>query len=104
MRLLGPIAKKLAQSAKRPHWPLPKGRVLFRSGGEGPQPKAKHEGSMFENAPPRAGDVRALAHQLLNWADHLSDRPDPARELTEEGRHDLILGLALATREARRLR
>jgi DNA-binding MarR family transcriptional regulator len=59
---------------------------------------------MFDNAPPRAGDVRALAHQLLSWADHLSVRPDPARELTEEGRHDLILGLALATREARRLR
>jgi len=59
---------------------------------------------MFDTAPPRAGDVRALAHQLLNWADHLSDRPDFTRELTEEGRHDLVLGLATALREARRLR
>ncbi len=59
---------------------------------------------MFDNAPPRAGDVRALAHQLLSWADHLSDRPDLSRELTEEGRHDLILGLAIALREAYRVR
>jgi hypothetical protein len=59
---------------------------------------------MFDSALPRAGDVRALAHQLLSWANHLSDRPDPVRELTEEGRHDLVLGLATALREARRLR
>jgi len=59
---------------------------------------------MFDQAPPRAGDVRALAHQLLGWADHLSDRPDSARESTEEGRHELVLGLATALREARRLR
>jgi hypothetical protein len=59
---------------------------------------------MFENAPPSAGEVRALAHQLLSWADHISARPEPAREMTEEERHDLILGLATATREARRLR
>lgn len=59
---------------------------------------------MFDTAPPRAGDVRALAHQLLSWADHLSDRHDFARALTEEGRHDLVLGLATALREARRLR
>ena len=59
---------------------------------------------MLDDAPPRAGDVRALAHQLLSWADHLSDRPDPARELTEEGRHELILHLATALREAHRLR
>lgn len=59
---------------------------------------------MFDTAPPRAGDVRALAHQLLSWADQLSDLPDPTRELTEEGRHDLVLGLATALREARRLR
>ena len=59
---------------------------------------------MFDSAPPRAGDVRALAQQLLSWADHLSDRPDLTAELTEEGRHDLVLGLATALREARRLR
>ena len=59
---------------------------------------------MFDSAPPRAGDVRALAHQLLGWADLLSDRPDLARDATEEGRHDLVLGLANALRDARRLR
>ena len=59
---------------------------------------------MFDQTPPRAGDVRALAHQLLTWADHLSDRSDPARELTEEDRHDLVLVLAMSLREARRLR
>jgi hypothetical protein len=59
---------------------------------------------MSDSVPPRAGDVRALAHQLLSWADHLSDRPGLAGELTEEGRHDLVLGLATTLREARRLR
>ena len=59
---------------------------------------------MFEDAPPSAGEVRALAHQLLSWADHLSAVPQPGRELSEADRHDLILGLALATRGARRLR
>jgi len=59
---------------------------------------------MLENAPPRAGDVRALAHQLMAWADHLSAGIEPRHELTEEDRHDLILGLAVATREARRVR
>ena len=59
---------------------------------------------MFDSAPPRAGDVRALAHQLLSWADHLSNRPDLTTELTEQGRHDLVLGLATALRDARRLR
>lgn len=59
---------------------------------------------MLDSAPPRAGDVRALAHQLLSWADHLADRPDFTAELTERGRHDLVLGLAIALRDARRLR
>ena len=59
---------------------------------------------MFENAPPSAGEVRALAHQLLSWADHLTTGSEPGRELSEEDKHDLILGLAVATREARRLR
>jgi DNA-binding MarR family transcriptional regulator len=59
---------------------------------------------MFENAPPSAGEIRALAHQLLSWADHVSARPESGSAMTEEGRHDLILGLATATREARRLR
>ena len=59
---------------------------------------------MFDTVPPRAGDVRALAHQLLSLADQLSERPDLISELTEEGRHDLALGLASTLREARRLR
>lgn len=59
---------------------------------------------MFEDAPPSAGEVRALAHQLLSWANHLSTRPEPGPEMTEEGRHDLVLGLALGMREARRVR
>ena len=59
---------------------------------------------MFEEAPPSAGEVRALAHQLLAWANHLTVLPEPGCELGEEGRHELILGLALATRAARRLR
>ena len=63
---------------------------------------------MFDDAPPSAGEVRALAHQLMSWADHLSRRagsdPAPGRELTEEDRHDLLLGLAVAMRAARRLR
>jgi len=59
---------------------------------------------MLDDAPPSAGEVRALAHQLLSWAEHLTVRPEPGRGLTEEERHDLFLGLAEATREARRLR
>ena len=63
---------------------------------------------MFDDAPPSAGEVRALAHQLMSWADHLTAQvrsgPGTGREMTEEERHDLILGLAAAAREARRLR
>jgi hypothetical protein len=59
---------------------------------------------MSDQAPPRAGDVRALAHQLLSWADHLSARVAPGHALTDEGQHELILCLASALREARRLR
>jgi hypothetical protein len=59
---------------------------------------------MFEDAPPSAGAVRALAHQLLFWADHLTAQPDYDSAMSEEDLHDLILRLALATREARRLR
>jgi DNA-binding MarR family transcriptional regulator len=59
---------------------------------------------MFENAPPSAGEVRALAHQLMSWADQLSTGVGSDRELTEEDRHALTLGLAIALRESRRLR
>ena len=59
---------------------------------------------MYDDAPPSAGEVRALAHQLLSWADHLTARPGLGREMSEEDRHDLILSLALAARAGRRLR
>ena len=59
---------------------------------------------MHDTAPPSAGEVRALAHQLMTWAEHLSAGAAPAREPGEEDSHDFVLGLALATREARRLR
>ena len=59
---------------------------------------------MYDPAPPSAGEVRALAHQLLSWADHLAARPEPGREMSEEDRHDLVLNLAVAAREARFLR
>lgn len=59
---------------------------------------------MFDTAPPSAGEVRALAHQLMAWADHLSARPEPGRELSEQQRHDLILGLAEAMRGVRERR
>ena len=59
---------------------------------------------MFEDAPPSAGAVRALAHQLLSWANHLTSAPELGTEMTEEERHDLVLRIALAVREACRLR
>jgi len=59
---------------------------------------------MSENALPSAGEVRALAHQLMSWADHLPTGLEPGRALSEADRHDLTLGLAVALRESRRLR
>jgi len=59
---------------------------------------------MFEDAPPSAGAVRALAHQLLSWANHLTTAPEVGSEMTEEERHDLVLRITLAVREACRLR
>ena len=74
---------------------------VFPANGKRDQRNAKHEESMFEHAPPSAGAVRALAHQLLTWADHLPELPSAVHEMTEEDRHDLVLRLALAMREAR---
>jgi hypothetical protein len=81
-----------------------RGAAVLSDKWRGSSPDIKFAVSMCDSAPPRAAEVRALAHQLLSWADHLSDRPDLTGELTEEGRHDLVLGLATALREARRLR
>jgi hypothetical protein len=59
---------------------------------------------MFDKPSPSAGEVRALAHQLLSWADHLSVRVAVSRELSEEDRHDLLITVAEAMRGTRRER
>lgn len=59
---------------------------------------------MFDHAPPTAGEVRALAHQLLTWADQLSARPVLAATLSEEDQHELALARAEAAREEASLR
>jgi len=59
---------------------------------------------MSENAPPSAGEVRALAHQLLAWADHLLLRPAADGPLSEDDEHDLVLAVAEAMREVNTLR
>ena len=59
---------------------------------------------MFEDAPPSAGAVRALAHQLLSWANHLTIAPEIGNEMTDEERHDLVLRITIAVRETCRLR
>jgi hypothetical protein len=59
---------------------------------------------MFERPPPSAGEVRALAHQLMSWADHLSARQVAARGLSEEEQHDLMVTVAEAMRGTRRER
>ena len=58
---------------------------------------------MFEQAPPSAGEVRALANQLLAWADSLA-RPKHAEALSEDSREEQLIALATASLEARRLR
>jgi hypothetical protein len=59
---------------------------------------------MFERQPPSAGEVRALAHQLLSWADHLRTQSGAEREITEQDRRDMQLALAEAMRSSRRQR
>lgn len=59
---------------------------------------------MFDDAPPSAGEVRAMAHQLMVWADHMVARPAPGRDLSSEQQHDLILAAAHAIRETSVLR
>lgn len=59
---------------------------------------------MSENAPPSAGEVRALANQLLSWADHLSTRAAAETLLTEDEQRELAIGLAEAARDAALLR
>jgi hypothetical protein len=59
---------------------------------------------MFDHAPPTAGEVRALAHQLLTWAEQLSAMPSRSSALSEEDRHELALARAETARLESRLR
>lgn len=59
---------------------------------------------MVDSAPPSAGEVRALAHQLLSWADQLATARQISRVLAEADRHDLVLAVANAARAIARLR
>lgn len=59
---------------------------------------------MFEAKPPGPGEVRALAHQLLSWADKLALAPAEGRMLTEEQLLESVLALATAGRDIARLR
>jgi len=59
---------------------------------------------MVENAPPSAGEVRALAHQLLSWADQLATTRQMSRVLGDADRHELILALATSARALAQLR
>lgn len=59
---------------------------------------------MVENAPPSAGEVRALAHQLLSWADQLARARQMSRALADADRHELVQALAASARELTRLR
>ena len=58
----------------------------------------------MESAHPSAGDVRALAHQLLSLADQLAAGPQINRVLADADRHELVLTLATAARAITRLR
>jgi DNA-binding MarR family transcriptional regulator len=59
---------------------------------------------MFEAKPPSAGEVRALAQQLLSWADQLALAPAAERALSEEELQDCVLALAVAGRDIAHLR
>jgi DNA-binding MarR family transcriptional regulator len=59
---------------------------------------------MFEAKPPNAGEVRALAQQLLTWADQLALAPVAERALSEEQLQDCVLALAMAGRDIAHLR
>lgn len=59
---------------------------------------------MLENAPPSPGEVRALASQLLSWADRLATRTWTGHDLPHEDEGELLLALAVAERELGRRR
>ena len=57
---------------------------------------------MTEKIPPSAGQVRALAHQLMAWAEQLADKP--MADILDLRASDTILCLAKVMRGERRLR
>ncbi|HEY7806069.1 MAG TPA: hypothetical protein VIC34_02610 [Croceibacterium sp.] len=59
---------------------------------------------MLENAPPSAGEVRALAQQLLSWADQLALARSAQLTVSDENLEGSVLQLALAGRDIARLR
>lgn len=59
----------------------------------------------MESTPPTPGELRALANQLLAWANQRAARPPAAHALpTGEAPRELSLAFAMATREVRRRR
>lgn len=59
----------------------------------------------MENAPPTPGELRALAHQLMAWANQMASRPAAAYAMPAgEDSRELVLSFAMATREVRRRR
>lgn len=58
----------------------------------------------MKNAPPSAGEVRAVAHQLMTWAEGLavSHAYDVAE--SDEAAGDILIELAKAVREIRHMR
>lgn len=59
---------------------------------------------MSQTAPPTPGEVRALAHQLLTWAEQLSALPPRVAPLSDDDRHEFVLARAEALRREAQLR
>ncbi|HWK41662.1 MAG TPA: hypothetical protein VNR60_06985 [Croceibacterium sp.] len=59
---------------------------------------------MSDTAPPTPGEVRALAHQLLTWAEQLSALPPRVAALSDDDRHEFVLSRAETLRREARLR
>src|SRR5690348_7699362 len=93
----------LARIAKRNERGPPKARVrsVRVRARRGPP---LHEETMLENAPPSAGEVRALAQQLLSWADQLALARSAQPTVSDENLEASVLQLALAGRDIARLR
>lgn len=59
---------------------------------------------MTENAQPSPGEVRALANQLLTWADRLAERAWRAQDPTDSSDDELVVAMAVSAREISRCR